>query len=117
LDGKVYPTFPLASSGNQIAFNYQALTCQTKHLNQFIDLLNDINVQSLTITNNSLCFGAWFNENNNDKLVVDVKANRTIINLYDHEGIIKKMITVNEGVNSIASELQNLVKVPNNENF
>jgi hypothetical protein len=106
----------LAFSGKQISFTYQALTCQTQHLTQFVDLLKQVNIQPLSITNNSLCLGNYFGTNNGmDKLVIDVKTSQTIINLYDKEGVIKKMVTFNEGVNAIIRELKSFMNFTTEE--
>jgi cell division ATPase FtsA len=71
-------------TGKEMKFNFNALTCSEKLVNQFIDLLASLKLKVMKITNNSLCLASRLAKRNEiDNLVIDIKSRNIVINLYD----------------------------------
>jgi cell division ATPase FtsA len=84
LDDHKYHDFPIDMTGKEMSFNFNALTCSEKLVNQFIDLLTSLKLKVIKITNNSLCLASSLTKRNGvDNLVIDIKSRNAVINLYD----------------------------------
>ncbi|GHU31241.1 hypothetical protein FACS1894166_02310 [Bacilli bacterium] len=90
------------------------LTCSSKTVNQFIDLLNTLNVKVLATTCNSLCLNAVNTLNKANAVIVDVKYTRTVINVYDENGFIKFIHEIPRGFITYMASLKRILSIPQN---
>jgi hypothetical protein len=105
-------------SGKEIKFEYNALTCANRMVNQFIDLLSSLKLKVIKITNNSLCFGSILaTKDKHDKLVIDIKSNNVVVNLYDADGKIRHISTLPYGSRYITQSIKNTFSIPEHESL
>jgi cell division ATPase FtsA len=105
-------------SGKELKFDFVALTCSEKQVNQFIDLLTSLKLKVMKITNNSLCLASILTKRDNiDNLIIDVKSRNIILNLYDGAGKIRNITGLPYGTNQILQNIRTTFGIPTNESL
>jgi cell division ATPase FtsA len=105
-------------SGKELKFDFVALTCSEKQVNQFIDLLASLKLKVMRITNNSLCLASILTKRNDlDNIVIDIKSKNIVLNLYDSHGKIRNITSLSYGTNHILQTIRTTFGIPASESL